>query len=453
MFAEPFKLKYNPNDKGEGQRLSHSLNTMHYHRIGETMQANSNYKLSSLLIMPMLPEKDLSGFRAVSSAFQVETEDISIGVKELFGDQGGLLTVSQRIGAKDVNRLLFGERQDYTLLLEDHKDETLEIGDLVVYGFRTGVAFACLVLTYPKMEMLGEICHPGYAKGWCHFHWQDGGEEVLLEQIIEDRLESLGLHSFYGKDSFFLEAFVYNCATVPERFKTLEEIRQITFNMHMMASLEDPVTDLSEEDVAYVYAVKDETLGSYRWGGCVSSQTISYATADVEMDHDAEMKAQIRAGLPVVVLALYEKYTCLLFGRQLLSGTKKKSAHIRDLKRRMLEFKAYGTVTPATLSRWYNIRMIYANLLRFFGVEEAIHEIGDKLEILADAQKEIDDARSNALMTGITIFGIVSILDSLLSIYEVIVNGTTGEWMVLRSSAAALILVFLGLILLIRKLK
>ena len=94
--------------------------------------------------------------------------------------------------------------------------------------------------------------------------------------------------------------------------------------------------------------------------------------------------------------------------------------------------------------------MIYAHLLDCFGVERSIQELSDKLEILSDAQKETEEARTNALMTGITIFGIISILDSLLSIYEVIVNGNTAEWLMLRVSVAVIALLFMGFLLLVR---
>ena len=65
----------------------------------------------------------------------------------------------------------------------------------------------------------------------------------------------------------------------------------------------------------------------------------------------------------------------------------------------------------------------------------------------------MEEERTNALMTGITIFGIVSILDSLMSIYEVIVNGNTAEWFMLRSSVAVIVLLFILFIFLIRKIK
>ena len=193
-------------------------------------------------------------------------------------------------------------------------------------------------------------------------------------------------------------------------------------------------------------------IGLEEYGEVVLKRAGIYGLWAAEMDFAAELESQIRDGLPLAVLALYEKYTCLHFGRVLSRNMSAKNnrRQVRELKRRMLEFKAYGTVGEAMISRWHNVRMIYAHLLDCFGVERSIQELSDKLEILSDAQKETEEARTNALMTGITIFGIISILDSLLSIYEVIVNVNTAEWLMLRVSVAVIALLFMGFLLLVR---
>lgn len=408
--------------------------------------------IGSLLVMPMLSEGDLGALLDASEPWSVDTPDLSIGVREMFGADGTLLTACRRVRAAEFNRLLFGPRADSTILVNGAPENTLDLGDLIVYVFRTGVAFACAALTCARIELLADISHPGYAEGDARYRFAGEPEDFPLETRIEDVLESLGLRSFYGRGSLFLEAFVYISALVPARFPTLEEIRDRTFRLHKMAAMDQPVADLSEEDVSYVYAAMDQTLGSYRWGCCISTTTISYVSADPEMDFAAELESQIRDGLPLAVLALYEKYTCLHFGRVLSRNMSAKNnrRQVRELKRRMLEFKAYGTVGEAMISRWHNVRMIYAHLLDCFGVERSIQELSDKLEILSDAQKETEEARTNALMTGITIFGIISILDSLLSIYEVIVNGNTAEWLMLRVSVAVIALLFMGFLLLVR---
>ncbi len=81
--------------------------------------------------------------------------------------------------------------------------------------------------------------------------------------------------------------------------------------------------DDSEEDVDYVYAVKTQEWGTYRWGCCVSSQTISYIMANETLDIDAEMAAQAQDGLPLLLMALYEKYTCLRFAQLIMAADKR----------------------------------------------------------------------------------------------------------------------------------
>ena len=427
----------------------------------------SEYLLGSILIMPMLTDGSnqgsLSKLRSVSAEKTIATADLSIGVRELFGQKNGLLDECREVKAADFNRMLFGDRKSFDLMVENDPARVLSIGDLIIYIFHSGVAFACSVIRYTDIGILAKTCHPGYASGSCRYSFLSAendrasfspveDEDVPLEHLLETKLEELGLKSFYGKNSLFLEAYIYNLAVRSDRFMTLDELQQASFHMHLMAPMEEPVEDPSEEDVAFVYSKKDLSLDSYRWACCISSQTISYVTADKNMDFAGEMSSQIEDGLPLAILALYQKYTCLHFGRLLLENSKGRKK-IADMKRRMLAFKAYGTVSAATISRWYNVRMIYADMLQFFGVPEAVSEISDKLEMLADAQKEMEEERTNALMTGITIFGIVSILDSLMSIYEVIVNGNTAEWFMLRSSVAVIVLLFILFIFLIRKIK
>ena len=393
-----------------------------------------NARTGSILILPMLLTGGAERYRQIGEKCAVTTDDLAISVKEMFNREQDPVAELYRISEDAVNEGLFGERKTDRIVIDGKESDTLRLGDMVIYRFESGVALACVTMRYPRMELMERICHPGYAKGDCTYAFETDGTAVDLEGLLEAWLQSLGLSCFYGAGSLFLEAYIYNLAVVPERFQTLEEIRALTFRMHLMSPLTEEVEDLSEEDVAYVYAVKDQTRGSYRWGCCVSSQTISYAVADEALNFEEELEAQITDGLPIVALAMYEKYTCLYFGRTLTDKQKKRVKHIRHLKKEMLKFKAYGTVTPAFLSRWYNVRMIYSHLIEFFGVPEAISEISDKLEMLADAQKALEENRTEAVMSGITIFGIVSILDSLLSIYEVLAAGTAAEWSLVRLS-------------------
>ena len=307
-----------------------------------------------------------------------------------------------------------------------------DIADSYLYVFHTQVAFLCLSLSFAHMEALQAICNPGSAHSTAAFSWVDSaGEEhpFSMESWLADFCASIGLHKFFdGGSSFLLDAYAYIFALVPERFDTLEDMRKITFNLHKMMPPDAPIEDLSEEDIRYVYAVKHQIYNTYRWGCCVSSQTISYVTADETMDFEAQKKAQAEDGLPVVLLSLYEKYTCLRFTELITRLDKGQLKRLKALKTLMLKFQAFGTVTPANLSRWHNVKQIFAYLLEVNDIPTAIQDISSKLNILAEHQQEIERVRSETVINIITIFGIVSILASVLSIVQILSGGDVLIW-------------------------
>lgn len=101
---------------------------------------------------------------------------------------------------------------------------------------------------------------------------------------------------------------------------------------------------------------------------------------------------------------------------------------IKELKELMLNFQAFGTVTPANLSRWHNVKQIYANLLEVNDIPAAIEDISTKLNILTAHQEAVEHARSETIINLITIFGIVSILASVLSIVQILADGDLLIW-------------------------
>lgn len=215
-------------------------------------------------------------------------------------------------------------------------------------------------------------------------------------------------------------------------------MQKIAFNLHKMTPMDAPMEDAAEEDIRFVYAARNLDHNAYRWGCCVTSQTITYVVADEEMDFAAQRDAQAADGLPVVLLALYEKYTCLRF-TQLITRLDKRQ--IRELKDLMLNFQAFGTVTPANLSRWHNVKQIYANLLEVNDIPTAIHDISAKVSILTAHQEKLEHARSETVINLITLFGIVSILASVLSIVQILADGSTLIWVssILTTVALAII--------------
>lgn len=328
------------------------------------------------------------------------------------------------------------------LVSNETNSYSFELTSSYLYIFHTQVAFLCLSLSFEQMDTLRVICNPGSAYNSAVFHWVDKrGEKhpFSVENWLSDFCAPLGLHKFFdGNSSFFLDSYAYIFALVPNRFDTLEEMQKITFNLHKMMPPNTPIEDLSEEDIRYVYAVKHQSFNTYRWGCCVASQTISYVVADETMDFKAEQNTQAHDGLPVVLLSLYEKYTCLRF-TELITHLEK--GRIKQLKNLMLKFQAFGTVTPANLSRWHNVKQIYAHLLEVNDIPTAIQDISSKLNILTEHQQELERTRSETVINIITIFGIVSILASVLSIVQILSGGDILIWVSTILTTVMLVLV------------
>ena len=83
---------------------------------------------------------------------------------------------------------------------------------------------------------------------------------------------------------------------------------------------------------------------------------------------------------------------------------------------------------PANLSRWHNVKQIFANLLEVNDVESAVADVSAKLDILAAHQQELERVRGETVINLITLFGIVSILASVLSIVQILADGDLLIW-------------------------
>ena len=301
-----------------------------------------------------------------------------------------------------------------------------------LYVFNTRVAFLCLGLSFFNMETLAAVCDSGWAgSSASFFRLDEGGKSIPFspENWLDSLLVPLGLEKFFdGPSSYLLDACVYTFTLSPRWFDTVDEMRAVTFNMHRMAEPDAPMEDAAEEDVRYVFAARNRDRNAYRWGCCVASQTISYVVADEKLDLAAQHAVQAEDGLPVVLLALYERYTCLRF-TQLMTGLKKsRMKELRELKKLLLNFRAFGTVAPANLSRWHNVKQIFADLLAVNGVEAALADVSVKLDVLAARQQELERARSGAVVSLIALFAIVSILASVLSIVQILAGGSALVW-------------------------
>lgn len=388
------------------------------------------------LIIPLKYERDSFKqiqLEKIGRSVPVTTMDLNENIKAMLSPGDETAAGTGYIISRDAltAQMISGEDRDAVKdfrVVDKSGEFTFELSDSWLYVFRTRVAFLCLNLSFNKIETLQAICNPGWAYNPAEFFWNDPmGEShpFSVEKWLSDFMSPLGIQKFFdGESSYLLDAYTYIFTVVPQWFENLEQMRKPVFNLHKMMPLDIESEDEAEEDIRYVYAARNQEKDAYRWGCCVTSQTISYIVADEAMDFEAERRTQASDGLPVVLLALYEKYTCLRFAEL----TRMNKGKIKELKELMLNFQAFGTVTPANLSRWHNVKQIYANLLEVNDIPAAIEDISTKLNILTAHQEAVEHARSETIINLITIFGIVSILASVLSIVQILADGDLLIW-------------------------
>lgn len=401
------------------------------------------------LIIPLKYDKDSlksARLERVGRSVPVTTMDLNENIKAMLSlsDKAavgaGYLISSDILTAQLLSETDKGTVQNFHVM-DKNEEFTFRLSDSWLYIFHTQVAFLCLNLSFARMETLRAVCNPGWAYNPAEFFWSDpegNYSRFSVEKWLSDFLSPLGLRKFFdGEASYLLDAYSYIFAVVPQWFDKLEDMRGPAFNLHKMMPLDAVLEDEAEEDIRYVYAAKNQGMNAYRWGCCITSQTISYIVADETMDFEAQRNAQASDGLPVVLLSLYEKYTCLRFTEL----TRMSKGKVQELKELMLNFQAFGTVVPANLSRWHNVKQIYANLLEVNDVPAAIEDISTKLNILTAHQEAVEHARSETIINLITIFGIVSILASVLSIVQILADGDLLIWVSMILTAVMLALV------------
>jgi len=381
--------------------------------------------------------------------YPVNTMDINENVKNMFN--GGDQSVSSvyKLSRQDLISC-FADAGSYRqcYIQEGDCQYQFDFLDSYIYVFHTRIAFLCLGLAFDDMNALQSMCNPGFAENNCLYQIEDGEGNLTpfsMEKELENMCGEWGLQKFYSSSSsMLLEAYAYILGYTDTYFSDLEQLRRTTYNLHRMQSPEVPIEDDSEADIRYVYAVKNSALNGYRWGCCVTSQTIAYGVADPSgaLDIEQEMACQAADGLPIVLLALYEKYTCLHFTALIAASTGKSLKYMLELKKLMLKFQAFGTVTPANLSRWNNVKQIFAYLLEVSETDIAVQDISAKLNILVEQQQELENKRSSRIMNLITVFGVVGIMSSVQEIVQILSAGNNLMWSVTFLTTAIIALCF-----------
>lgn len=146
--------------------------------------------------------------------------------------------------------------------------------------------------------------------------------------------------------------------------------------------------------------------------------------------------------LVLTMLVLHQKNTCMMLNEKIqnaICDRKHKSLkRIMQLKKETLEFRASGTLAPSQVSRWNNVCETYRNLVAVNGIDEALAEIEQKIELIKAEQERKYSEVQNYLATVIAVFGLVSIVASVLSIVDIVDNGSGKIVVALLTSTAGI---------------
>lgn len=312
----------------------------------------------------------------------------------------------------------------------------LRAEDAQLIAFENGIGFLALLFQVADEE-IGRIygfVNPGYL--------QDKDEQIqqcFIDELRSKVLADTGFELYVeGEDKRLAvkESYLLNAAFTDCRYDELATLDRTTFNAHKLIRLGEDFNDASEKDIAYTYGARDTENRTYRWGCCISSQSISFVYGPSNANYDpAQGTSRTPAGqmsvgdilmtteddLLLTVLALYQKSTCALLNQTIYSRMREQQGSrkaIQQIKSEVLRFKAYDTITPSQISRWNNVCETYRYLLELNGVPEAFADISDNIALINEEKERIDAQRQSFFGTMIAVFGLVSIVAATLQIVD-----------------------------------
>lgn len=324
------------------------------------------------------------------------------------------------------------------LYFSEDKREYIEPKDIHLFYFpESELAFLVILLVNQdfSVDNFYELANPGYILDYKKIETlREKFSQEVKEKILYGILKELNFDIYILDDNtdIFRESYWFNAAIVSTRFKKLETLERLSYNAHRFIPLETEFEDSSEKDIRYVFGAKDVKQHDYRWGCCVSSQSISYVYGkDPDITDSVETKSSfedyiwihVKSDLPLTIIALFQKYVCIkindLIYEKIKTGSHKEE-NIREIKREVLKVRAYETYTPSQISRWNNVCEIYRLLLEINGVNDYMKDIQDKVDLLDEELDRVSAERENKIMNIIALFGALSIIASVLTIVDFI---------------------------------
>lgn len=357
------------------------------------------------------------------------------------------------------------ERDNMSVNFSD--DFSMPVKDIQLSVFENGIGLLSVlfIINEEEIDRIYNFINPGYL---------DDKDKELQQNFINDIrdkvLSGTGLDiDVEGNDKKLAikESYLFNAAFTDCRYKELEQIDKATFNVHKLIKVDEEFDDRSERDIAYTYGARDVENKTYRWGTCISSQSISFVYGPSNSNYDFENKIAYKSSkdfsvedmsllmeddLLLTILALHQRFTCADFSERVFNGIYNEGiGNIKKLKKEMMQFKAFGTITPFQVSRWHNVCETYRYLLKMNGVDEALVDIGEKINLLDEEMEENTNRKRNIFATIITIFGLTSIIASVQQIADYIMQGDPTIEMWTGISVGGLVLLGIAFIIALRR--
>lgn len=309
-----------------------------------------------------------------------------------------------------------------------------DITRIILYIFNTGVAFLAFHFRYMDIATMRDIFNPSDIKlknKKALFYMDENGESFpfsIKEDCINKMLAETRFELFFplASDRVFSDAYAVSVAVIPERVEKLCEFKRIAYNLQRLQPLE--YNGFSEESIqSSLYAYPNQKNNSYQWCSCVGDCSISRVrcndTIERQID-DFRMNS-----MALIVLALYQKYSCLLFSERLRKDIKRGRRNFDSLESAMINFKAFGKIDASSVSRIANIRNFYKQVMEVNGVNEAVVQIDEKLRVIAEHEKEKGESKINAIMIILSLFSVVSILADIIAVIQNISTGGIMEYL------------------------
>lgn len=334
--------------------------------------------------------------------------------------------------------------------------EKISITDLQLFVFHRGIAFITIYLSYKNSDVqdVYEFVYPGYLNGSVTKKFHEAFLGDITDKIVS-RIRPKMTFSISDVNFIIKEAYRLNVAALPKRFDDTNFINKITYNSHRIVDLKKYFEDPSEKDVGYVTGAKDVDSNDYGWGCSITSQEISYVYSGADID----LVKRAEDDLMLTMLVMYQKHSCMQLNEDIHQRYTDKNSRIifnksvQTIKREALEFIAYGTLAPSQISRWNNVCETYRLLQEMNGVKEALDEIKEKVTLLNEEQDRIDSKRQGTIGMIIAVFGLVSIIASVLQIVDYVSDGNLAMLISFWSSVTGVLLFgsFLAIRILFRK--